>query len=346
MTLAFWLAMAVVICAVASLSNDGRLRPLRERGNDIDLYRAIVQRVHAGQAYYPAHAAELVARGFPTRSVFNWRMPLPLALLGKLPDPIWGKFILAGLALLLEFTIFAAVVRDRPQRPLIALGAALLLTGPLLLCVVGDIYLMPVVWSGVLLALSLAAFGWGRPFLGAAAGIAALWVRELALPYCLLGLALAVMERRWRQTAVWLGGLCIWLALFVFHALHVVQVMPADAVSHAQGWIRFGGLPLLISMSQVNAYLLLLPRWLAGLYLAAALLGFSRWDTPWGLRAGLTAAGYVLMFAIVGQEFNQYWGCLIGPVLALGVAQAPRAIRDLIRESRTGPVPHPATARG
>ena len=92
--LAFWLLIALATVLVASLSRDGRLRALGPKGSDVDLYRAVVDRVHAGQGYYPALRAELLDRGYPTSNTFNWRMPVPLALLGHLPDPAWGKFLL------------------------------------------------------------------------------------------------------------------------------------------------------------------------------------------------------------------------------------------------------------
>ena len=65
-------------------------KPLEHPG-DIALYHAIVDRVHAGENYYDAAAAELPRRGYPTRSVFNWRTPLPLWLLGVLPTPMFGR---------------------------------------------------------------------------------------------------------------------------------------------------------------------------------------------------------------------------------------------------------------
>ncbi len=34
---------------------------------------------------------ELHQRGYPTRSVFNWRTPLPMWLLGKLPSEVLGR---------------------------------------------------------------------------------------------------------------------------------------------------------------------------------------------------------------------------------------------------------------
>ena len=83
----------------------------------------------------------------------------------------------------------------------------------------------------------------------------------------------------------------------------------------------------MISITQMNAYLLQLPQWITGIYLSLAMLGFAGWTAPWGRRAGLTAALYLGGFAIIGNPFNQYWGSLIAPLLCLGVAQAPRRLR-------------------
>ena len=87
----------------------------------------------------------------------------------------------------------------------------MLLSGALLPCVLGDLFVMPELWSGVLIALSAVLFGLKRPTGGVIAGLAALFFRELAAPYCVLCVVLAAGERRYREiglVAGWLGGLC------------------------------------------------------------------------------------------------------------------------------------------
>jgi hypothetical protein len=321
--------------------------------SDVFLYRAEVERIAAGQGYYEAAAAELRARGYPTRSVFNWRTPLPVALVAWLPER--GAQMLLGLAGIALLVLgFAAMSDDgRPRRtdfnpsqsrtdfnPSLSershlwqgLLAALLLTGALLPLVLGDLFLMPEVWSGTLLCLSLAAYGTERRKLGVAAGAAALLLRELAAPYCLLCAALAAWERRWREVAAW--GLVFGLYA-AFYAVHLAQVLPLirpDDVAHAQGWVRFGGAAFVISTVQMNVYLLLLPQWLTAIYLAVALVGFSQAHTPWQRRVGLAGAGYVLAFGLVGQDFNQYWGSMIAPIFCFGAAQGAVALMAAARK--------------
>ena len=358
-------AAALVGVALSPLAND-QTGVERSEPGDIALYRAEIERIRGGEGYYQAAAAELRARGYPTRSVFNWRTPLPIWFIGQLPTPEFGKALLGGLAILLLLTAFAAVARDSTplpspattlravpgsgaggegtQRhhvpttttplPLRAIVTALLLTGPLMLCLLGEIFVMPVLWAGVLIALSLCCNGVGRPGWGVACGIAAVFCRELALPFCLLMAALAGWNRRRGEAGAWLAGLTGWAVYFGLHAWQVAGLVRPDDLAHAHGWLQGGGASFVLATVQINAYLLLLPQWITALYLLAALVGLAGWRGAWGQRLGLTAAMYAAAFAVVGQPFNQYWGCLTAPLWCFGVAAFPAALGDLVAAAR------------
>ena len=45
------------------------------KGEDLKCYRGIIYRIQQGEGYYQAAHAELSSRGYPTKSVFNWRLP-------------------------------------------------------------------------------------------------------------------------------------------------------------------------------------------------------------------------------------------------------------------------------
>jgi hypothetical protein len=291
-----------------------------------------VRRVHQGENYYDAAGAELRTRGYPTKSVFNWRTPLPLWLLGKMPSPMTGRMLLALLATAMLFGSCHLLARDGQIERGILCG--LLMVGVLLPCLLDDLYVLHELWAGVLIALSVLAYGVRRNGWGIALGFAALVVRELAAPYCVVCCILAVSQRRWREVAAWSGAAVLY---GLWYGAHILQVLPhigSDAVAHSEGWIHFGGAAFVISVAQMNAYLLQLPQWITGIYLSLALLGFAGWTAPWGQRAGLTAAVYLGGFAVVGNAFNQYWGSLIAPLLCLGVAQAPAALVDLWQRAR------------
>ena len=87
------IAAAIVAGVAVTLSPlaSSNLGPHPNEKGDVALYQAEVDRIHQGEGYYQAAAAELTARGYPTRSVFNWRTPLPMWLLGKLPNVVLGK---------------------------------------------------------------------------------------------------------------------------------------------------------------------------------------------------------------------------------------------------------------
>ncbi len=195
----------------------------------------------------------------------------------------------------------------------------------------GDLLVMPELWAGVLIALSAVLFGLNRRAAGVLAGLAALFFRELAAPYVLVCLVLTIYERRWRELGWWTAGLA---AYVVFLANHVSQVLPRihpDDVAHASGWIQFGGGGFLISTVQMNGYLLVLPQWVAAVYLGCTLLGCVGWRSLAGLRIGLTISAYAAAFCIVGHDFNQYWGSLIAPLYCLGAARFPGVILELWR---------------
>lgn len=294
---------------------------------DPALYRAEAERVHAGEAYYDVLAEELPERGYPTRSVFNWRTPLPVWMLGKLPKIGWGKGLLGLLGLALIVASFEAIARDGSVRR--AIGTACLLTGPLLLANQDDHFFMPVFWSGALIGLSVAAYGLGRRGWGVGLGLAAIFFRDLALPYGLLAAAMALWGRRWREVAAWATGLAAWAVFFGWHAAQVFPRIAPDAVAHHEGWLQLAGARFVLAAVQMNAYLIVLPQWAAALFFMAAMLGLAGWHTPLGQRTGLTACMFVGAFALVGQPFNQYWGALMAPLLCMGVARAPASLKEL-----------------
>src|SRR5262245_19616252 len=76
-----FLATSVCLAGITLSSLRSGFADAPSRGpGDVALYQAEVERIRAGESYYEAAANELPARGYPTRSVFNWRTPLPVSL--------------------------------------------------------------------------------------------------------------------------------------------------------------------------------------------------------------------------------------------------------------------------
>ena len=306
------------------------------KARDVDLYMAEIRRIHAGESYYQAAATELPARGYPTASVFNWRTPLPMWLIGKLPNLLWGQLILAAAVLATLLLAYLAAAKEQPNHYRLAVPLVVLLSWMMIPYLQSDCFMLHEIWAGVLIALSLAAYGTRRRLLGAAMGLAALLIRDLALPYCLLGLGLALVQRRPKESIVWIAGLVGWAILYGLHCWQASQWITPTAMAHPHGWVRFGGLTFVLATTQTNAVLGAMPVWVTVLAFALAVVGFADWQTDWAARIGLTAAMYAVAFSIVGQQFNTYWGLMTAPLFCFGAARGPADLSDLWRAAKLG----------
>ena len=335
--------VAAVGVSLTSLAKGYADKPSRGPNNDVALYRAEVDRIQAGEGYYAAASAELRSRGYPTRSVFNWRTPLPVWLIGVLPDRVFGKALLCGLALTALVLAFDWLAREGGT--VVALIGTLSLCGAMLPCFLGDLFVMPVLWAGFLLLLSLTLLASNRTGLGVASGVAALFVRDLAGPFVVVMLVLAICRRRYREVGYWTGGLVAYGLFFLWHAAQVSGMQTPGDRAQAESWVQLGGLAFVVSTTQMNGWLLVLPQWVAALYLPLALLGLASWKGPAAERLAMAGVTYVMLFGFVGQDFNQYWGSLIAPLLCLGFAWSVPAVRDLLHAARAQSLGSAAAAK-
>jgi hypothetical protein len=310
------------------------VRVENEHTGDVFLYMTEVRRIHAGENYYQVAAEELPAQGYPTASVFNWRTPLPMWLIGKLPEPLAGRLLVIAAGVVMLLMSFEAAARENRKIYRLAMPMTVLLVAPVLPCFQGNVFVLSEVWAGLFIAVSLAAYGVKLRFLGATMGLAALFFRELALPYCMIGLALALWERRPKESLVWIVGLAGWAVFYGLHCWKVSHLISATAEAHKQGWFRFGGMTFVVAVAQMNACLVLLPVWITVVYFVLAIIGFAGWRSEWGRRITLAVSVYIAAFAIVGNDFNRYWGMLIAPLFCYGVVNAPRALADLWRAAK------------
>ena len=299
-----------------------------QNASDLELYWAEVHRVANGESYYQAASEELTARGHPTINLFNWRTPLPMWLLAKLPDPEYGRWILASLGVcLLVFGVLASYREGSLHQ---GLWSGIFLSGMTILCLMGNLYVSPILWASVLLGLSLCAYCFDRVGLAVFLGTAAIIFRELAMPYCLLMVAIAVWRRQRSELFLWSLGLAGFAIYYFVHAWHVARFAGTDQIASTNRWTQFNGLPAVIGSAQ-NGFLLLFPQWVTAVYLACALLGLGGWHSLFGLRVAGTAILFLTTFAIIGRDVNQYWGTLVTSVLCLGAARAPASFCELMR---------------
>ena len=297
----------------------------------MEVYRRIAGRVRQGESYYPAAAAELAANGFPTRSVFNFRLPTLAWLFAVLPDDRAGQgvlIVLAGLTLVLavRHVVAAGVVRDRA-------GGGALLLGLLAWPALDDAYLVHEVWRRPdrpesrdrrpRLVCGVARSRRGR---SSSPGARAPLRVHRPGPRC---------ESRGAGARPWPGrSRSGTFALALGAHAAAVSRLNADGggAAGAASWLRLGGWPFVLKTAMMDAWLIAGPPVVAAIVLPLALVGLAGWRGSPGTQVAATVFGYVAAYLVVGQPFNHLWGFLyVGPAL-MGLALAA-ALRDLWRRA-------------
>jgi len=284
--------------------------------NDMAHLRALIDRVRAGEPYYATNAEELRSRGYPTSSPFNWRLPTLTYFQAALPSLRWSIAILTTIGLT-TMLLWARLLRGLAIGWKIAAFSILLLTLPVWSWVSSGAAVLHDLWAGQLIALSLACSAAGLVAWSLAAGLAAVLIRELALPYVLVMAAIAMLAGQRRAAASWLGVCGLSVALLCWHVTQTLPLTAPDPLH--RGWIRFGGWDFVLRTARVNVVLLLMPAWRVAVIVPVAWAGLFFWRAPAAPAVAATVTAYFAMFMCIGRDDNWYWGLLIGPLLPLGL---------------------------
>src|SRR5262249_19156475 len=128
----------------------------------------------------------------------------------------------------------------------------------------------------------------------------------------------------------WISGMAAYGVYYVIHAhAALAHIAPGSMAVIPSLWIKFGGVPFLLTTSRMGL-LLGLPMRAVAVYLPLALLGVFGWRGPLGTRLIATVGSYVLLFSVAGTPANFYWGGVYSPLLAYGAACSFPACRDLV----------------
>jgi hypothetical protein len=321
------LLAAVVVAGLSASRGAGPLGTAPARGeDDVSLHAAIVERMSAGEPYYEATGTELRQRGYPTRSVFNWRTPVLFTFVSVAPGT--ARIVLIGLGLLL---LAATVVQLASESPLVVLGGAVAQAGAIPITLVTGSVVLHEVWTGVLIALSVCLYLRRLWIPAALLGILALFVRELAAPYCLVSGLLAIRAARWREVSVWVGAAILYAASFAMHVHQVhAHAQPGD-LAHLESWVQWGGLRFILSTLRWNGFLTIAPAWVAAIAFGVLLAGL--FDRTLSLHLRLGVAAYLALFAIAGHDFNNYWGAIPLLTYPLLFGYGLRSLDRLVRSA-------------
>lgn len=322
--LASLLALATPIPAAAGDAAAGRPA---EGQTDALLYQTIVETVRHGGGYYPVAAAEMRAGDYPLRPFVTMRLPT-LAMVEAALPPFALTLLLYGLvaAVVLAWWSRLTEALSRPPPRMLALLA---LAAGLVPFVQADLVVFHEIWAGLLVALSLGVWRPDRWLPAVAFGLAAVLIRETAALY-LVVMALAAFTGHRRPEAIGWGiaGAVLMLAL-VAHAHAVAAVVrPLDPAS--PGWSGRLGFGFFVRTMSVSTGLVLLPAWIAAPVVGLALFGWAAWRSALAARVLALLIGYALVLSVFGRSDTFYWGLLVAPLLLVGLAFVPDAIRDLL----------------
>lgn len=319
------LALILVICSGLAMLPKGPPGGAAG-GGDAALYRQIAARVANGEAYYSAAAAEHRASAYPLKPFTAVRQPL-LAEIAATIGPAGAEWLLRLLAVA---ATAATAIRLAPQLKTPFRESAIMLSAVSAGAFVqSGMWVWHEIWAGLLVTLALACRTERHWLLSVIFGLTAALLRELAFPFLLVMAGTAWAGGARREAGAWIGAVAIALAALALHMIFVGAVArPTDVTS--PGWLVFGGWRFALALAR-SSVLLLLPTWVAAVVTPLALLGWCTWRGDYALRAAAILGLWMSAFLIVGRPDNSYWGFLFAPLLPVGLALAPDALRDLIR---------------
>lgn len=330
------LTLLLVWGALPSSTPEATHQPPPPGKGDAALFMKVIDRLAAGEPYYQALGDEMRRDSYPARSPFNWRTPFHLTLLAQTGVP--------AATLILKLLTLAAVLATAAVLAQVGRTEAVIGTlaqmGALASAFQPQAVAVSEIWAGVLIALSVSAYSRTWWFAGALLGAGAVFIRELAAPYCVACAILSFRVRR-GEAGVWIAAGLAYAAYFGIHVWQVDAHQLAGDLAHEQPWQRWNGVQFTLATIAVNGWLSFVPKWTTAVYMVLALAGTTSRKMVPQVRWALL--GYVALFAIAGQPFNYYWGFVTAPLWAFGLAHAPDGLRSLISSTalnqrwRSGP---------
>ena len=298
-----------------------------DEGGDLQLYAGIVDALRHGGSYYAVTADALRTNDYPLRPFVTFRLPTLATVLASLPEWLGVAllYLLAAGTTLAWFARFTSAF----GRPVALMAATLLLAGGCVAAWQADLAPFHEIWAGLLIALSLARHRSERWLEAAGWGVAAALIRETAALYLVVMLVLAWRDGARREMLGWLGALVTLALVVAAHAWAVAQVVgPLDPAS--PGWAGLLGPGYVVRTWHASTALVLLPLAAAAPLVALALAGWTAWREPVAIRAAATLVAYAALLGTAGRLDTFYWGLLTAPILLVGLAFVPDALRDLI----------------
>ena len=296
---------------------------------DLNLYKAIVKRIQAGESYYSAVNVELKERHYARKPFWNWRLPTLACLLGKFPSIYVAYCLFIGMAIL-ELCLWWNYWLKNEGIINAKIGVLLLLPTVFGCFNISGLYFHEF-WAGNLISLSIAALG-NRYFrLSLFFAIGAVFFRELALLYVFILILNFFRTKQylycsWGCLGVLLFGLYLWI--------HYLQVCPYYSDQELTNrWVAFNGWIFVLSTVQFSGWFLISPNYVTLVLVPVSILGIIGYRSTISFLLSTTILIYVFFFMIVGRMDNIYWGMLYAPIFSTGLLYSPAAMKAWYKKS-------------
>ena len=307
----------VALAACAALP--AHSAPAEPVAHDQDLYRTVVERVRAGEGFYPATIGEQREHAYPVRPALAVRPPTLAYALALLPSTATRTAALIAI-LFAALMALRQTLSDRP--PVEALSMVVLALAGLFGTLFPDNVYLHEQWSVLLVLLALCAHR--KPWLMVLLALAAVLVRETALAWLAAIVLVALWKRDARLAGMAIAAIAAAGALWLLHAhFAAAEVRPGDPTS--PGWVSFQGVPLVVDALRRNLVLTALPGWLILSLVAASLAAMLRWGGDLERIAAIGSAGFLAALTVFGRPDNGYWGFMAAPFVLLGL---PLIVRE------------------
>lgn len=299
---------------------------------DENLYADILHDTEDGANYYEAAFREQRAHNYPTRPVFAVREPTLTYCLLLLHFQILRYALVLALYAAIIIKLLHITREYQATGPVRIAAISAAVSGLSIVGAIGAIYLTEV-WAALLIAASLVYYQAKSFWASVLFGLFACLFRELALPYLLVMMFFAFVQKRKAETLAWIGAILVFLAFYAFHVLQVSQLYrPGDLVS--QGWVRMNGWNFVVAAARWNILLNPLPAPAVAFATCLAVTGLAGSLDERAQRSACVTIGYMAGLCVFGRLENYYWGELYTPLVPLGWLLAPSALRDLLSRAR------------
>jgi hypothetical protein len=291
--------------------------------SDTKLYKTIIARVSNGEGYYAAMADEHRRHEFPLKPFITVRPPILAWINAALgPTLTLGLFGLLIAATVLSWLPLMAQMTRVGFEGYLAYTVIIL---SVMLLIAGPFRFYHESWAAPLIAISLALWVQGRIVLSVIAGLTAVLLRELAMPYLVMMAIMSAYERRGLETKAWAIAIGISCLAAALHYTQVNALLQPDDLG-SQGWSGRGGWPYFVATVKETSLMAFLPDWAIKLAIPLSLFGWMSCRSGLGLRITGLLLGYATALMLFARDANMYWGILIMPFIVTGVAFAPTGI--------------------